>query len=432
VRTIADALVDTESVEPPRSPPEAAVGDERAAAGRSASRKQLLVLAVYAVVIWSVGNGLLPLLPKYAAGLGADDFAIGIYLATSYAAIALGTASAGWLSDRLGHARIQMVLLTLAVSPLLIVTSLITAFWQVVILTAIIWWFGGVALTFASILAGLSAGPDERGTVLGILALTAPMGSILGGLGIGYLADALGFSGMWLILGLVWLICPAAGLFVVEVRPSPKASTVRRTDPTGLRTTAFAILLVCGVLGAFGSFIGGFGRSLVMRTDFSNEAITSTVAVSGLVTLPFPLLLGFLSDRFGRLRFLALCYASGIAGLLVYSAAGLLWQFWTASALVAFVAYVSTSLGSALVVDLVDRESLGRGLALFGATGWIGGILGFAGGGVLFTAIGYANGFLIGAGLLVVALLLLVPIARSIPANRTARMNGPGRAPRKG
>lgn len=399
----------------------AAASGER---GRSAPRRQLLVLCLYAAVIWSVGNGLLPLLPKYAAGLGADDFLIGVYLAASYAAIALGTASAGWLADRVGHTKIQMVALGLAGSPLLLITSRVTAFWQVAALTVALWWIGGVALTFASILAGLSAGPGERGTVLGILALTAPIGSVIGGLGIGVVADTYGFSEMWTVLGLAWLVCPAAGLFVREVSRDPNPSRDNAGSTSGLWTAAFVILLAAGILGAFGSFLGGFGRSLVMRAEFSNEDITSTVAVSGLVTLPFPLVVGHLSDRFGRIRFLALCYVSGVAGLLVYSRASLLWHFWVASALVAFVSYVATGVGSALVVDLVDRRSLGRGLALFSAMGWGGGILGFAVGGYLFTVSGYESGFRVGAVLLVAALILFFPISRSI---RRHRAEGPTR-----
>ncbi len=377
-----------------------------------ASRRQLLVLCIYAVVIWSVGNGLLPLLPKYATSLGADDVAIGIYLATSYSAIALGSASAGWLAGHLGRVKTQMVILSFVVSPLFLLASRIDAFWQLAILTALIWWFGGVSLTLASIVAGLSAGPGERGTVLGILALTAPLGSVLGGLGIGIVADALGFSELWIVLGLAWLVCPAAGLLVRGIAVDSKATTARAVGG-GLWTVPFVIFLTFALLGAFGSFIGGFGRSLVMR-GFSNEAITSTVAVSGIATLPFPVLVGYLSDRFGRLRFLGLCYLLGVAGLLTYSVAGPLWQFWAGSALVAFVSYVSTGVGSALVVDLVDRPSLSRGLALFSAVGWGGGVLGFAAGGILFAAIGYADGFLVGAALLAVATALLLPITRSI------------------
>lgn len=426
-------MADAKSEEPPK--PQTELGGDGGTRKRphtAASRRLLAILFVYALVIWSVGNGLLPLLPKFASQLGADDLAIGIYLASSYAAIALGTVTAGWLADRLGHRRTQMVVVGLAASPIVIATSYVTAFWQVVAMTAAIWWLGGIALTLASILAGLSAGPGERGAVLGILALAAPTGSIVGGLGIGFLADALGFSAMWTVLGVMWLVCPAAGLLVHEVSAGPPAPVAKTIRASGMWTTAFLVLLFCGVLGAFGSFIGAFGRSLVMRATFSNEAITSTVAVSGLVTLPFPVVVGALSDRFGRLRFMALCYGAGIAGLLVYSVAGSLWEFWTASALVAFVSYVSTGVGYALVVDLVDRDSVGRGLAFFGATGWIGGILGFAAGGYLFTALGYADGFVVGASLVVVALLLLLPIGWAINSHRPKMTADVGRGvPRK-
>lgn len=363
---------------------------------------------------WSAGNGLLPLLPKFASSLGAPNQDIGIYLGIAYAAIAAGTLMAGWLADRIGRGRWLMVLVGLAISPLFAATSLVTALWQVVALNAAVWYLAGMALAFASILAGWSAGPGERGRVLGILAVAAPLGSIIGGLGIGFLEDRVGFSTMWLVLGLLYLFCPAMGLLIHDVPPGRRAAPARAASSRSVSTTAFLVLLTCGVLAAFGSFIAALGRSLAMQDAFSSTELTSTVAISGFVTLPLPFILGTLSDRIGRLQFLAVCYAIGVAGLLVYSGAALLWQFWVASALVAFVSYVSTGVGSALVVDLVDRPAVGRGLALFGATGWIGGILGFAVGGYLFPAVGFANGFLAGAILLVVALLLLPFIAIAI------------------
>lgn len=358
------------------------------------------------------------MLPKYAKLLGASDPDIGIYLGASYAAIAVGTAVAGWLADRVERRRTWMVLVTLAITPLLIVTSQVTVFWQVVVLTAAIWWFAGMALAFASILAGLGAGTQNRGRVLGILAVAAPTGSIIGGLGIGVLADRVGFASMWILLGLLYLLCPATGLLIKEV-----PGKVRRTQPRADTSkpvwgTPFLILLVCGVLAAFGSFIGALGRSLVMLDTFSSAELTSTVAASGIATLPFPFLVGTMSDRLGRLRFLALCYGAGIAGLIVYSGATALWQFWLASALVAFVSYVSTGVGSALVVDLVDRRAIGRGLAWFSATGWTGGILGFAVGGFLFPTLGAPASFLLGAGLVLITLALLLPIAVTMRAKR--------------
>lgn len=391
--------------------------------------RQLAVLFAYSLVNWSTGNGLLPLLPKFASSLGALDWEIGIYLGASYLCIALGTVSAGWLADRLGRRRPLMILVALGIPPLLLVMSQVDAFWEAAVLTAAIWWLAGMALTLASILAGLGAASDQRGRVLGFLAVAAPAGSVIGGLGIGVLADALGFSRMWLALAALYLLCPAVGLLVRDVTPPTKAAVRRSPRAVGAWSTAFAVLLVVGVLAAFGSFIGALGRSLAMHA-FKNSEITSTVAVSGIVTLPFPFLVGFLSDRLGRLRFLALCYGAGVAGLVAYAASSVLWQFWVASALLAFVSYVSTGVGSALVVDLVPRESVGRGLALFSATGWAGGILGFLIGGYLFPVLGFATTFFVGAALVAVAIALLPPIGAAMRS--ASRSRGPVRPPDAG
>lgn len=387
--------------------------------------RQLAALFAYSLVNWSAGNGLLPLLPKYATTLGALDWQIGVYLGASYTCIALGTVVAGWLADRLGHRRLLMILAGLGIPPLLLALSQVGTFWEAAVLTAAIWWIAGMSLTFATILAGLGAAPGERGRILGFMAVAAPAGSVIGGLGIGTLADALGFSRMWIALAALELLCPAAGILVRDVTVPKTAPARSRAGASRIWTTAFLILLVVGVLAAFGSFIGALGRSLAMRA-FSNTEITSTVAVSGIVTLPFPFLVGFLSDRLGRLQFLALCYAAGVAGLVVYAASVVLWQFWLASALVAFVSYVSTGVGSALVVDLVPRDSVGRGLALFSATGWTGGILGFLVGGALFPLLGFGTTFLIGAALLAVAAGLLPPIRLAM---RSLSLRGGGLRP---
>ena len=64
------------------------------------SKKQLWSLFLCSLVPWTVGTGLLPLLPVYAAQLGAQPALTGYYLSFVYLALAVGTLSAGWLSDR--------------------------------------------------------------------------------------------------------------------------------------------------------------------------------------------------------------------------------------------------------------------------------------------------------------------------------------------
>lgn len=409
----------------PQRPTSAPAGPPRMAP------RQILALFGYSLVIWSLGNGSLPLLPLFAEDLGAGEVASGLYLSIAYAAIAGGTLVAGWVSDRYGHRKAMMLLAGVAGSPLVLATSMVTTFPQLVALTAATWWMGGMVLALTNIVGGLSAGPQERGAVLGILALGAPAGSLVGGVGVGALADALGFSGMWIVLGLLWLLCPAAGLFVRDVPPRLEAGPSRRVRG-GVLSVPFVLLLLCGLSAAVGSFIASLGRSFAMgELGFSRVAITSTVAVSGLVTLPFPPIVGILSDRLGRIRFLGLSYSAGVVGLLVYSTARSLPSFWIAAALVAFVSYVSTGVASALVVDLVPRDGVGRGLALFSATGWGGAIIGFAAGGVAFESLGNTMAFLVGGFLILVGIALLAPIGIAMRRRKGSGDGAGGPEPRK-
>lgn len=386
--------------------------------GTASFRRQILLLFGYALVTWSIGNGLLPLLPIVAAEMGADKVLIGIYLAASYVALAIGTTAAGVLADRYGHRKGLMIGCALAGAPVVLLVSRANALWQLAILTAVAWSVAGMGVTLATIEAGLLATPKGRGGVFGFLAAAAPLGSVVGGLGVGALADALGYSSMWIVLGLAYLLCPLLALFLEEPPRSVTSNAAAFPVATLRWTLPYFLLVVCGVLGAFGSFLGGLGRTYAMQSTFDAVAITSTVAVSGLVALPFALLMGWLSDRRGRLPFMGLCYAAGALGLLVYSVAASLESFWLAASLVAFISYVATGVGSALVVDLVDRPSVGRGLAFFGATGWIGAILAFAVGAVLFSDFPLAAGFVLGAIASIAGIVLLLAIAAARRARK--------------
>ncbi len=387
------------------------------AAATTSFRRQILLLFGYALVTWSIGNGLLPLLPIVASDLGADTFLIGIYLAASYVALAAGTVAAGVLADRYGHEKELMIGCAFAGAPVILLVSQASALWQLAVLTASAWCVAGMGVTLTTIEVGLHAPARERGGVFGFLALAAPLGSVVGGLGVGALADAVGYSDMWIVLGLAYLLCPLLAFFLQGTPRTPRAIVAPAPIETLRWTLPFLLLILCGVLGAFGSFIGGLGRTYAMQNAFDAVEITSTVAVSGVVALPFALLMGRLSDRRGRLPFMGLCYAAGTLGLLVYSVAVSLPSFWLAASLVAFISYVSTGVGSALVVDLVDRPSVGRGLAYFGTTGWIGAILAFTVGAVVFPNFPLAAGFGLGAIASVAGLVLIAAIA----ATRHAR-----------
>ena len=124
-----------------------------------------------------------------------------------------------------------------------------------------------------------------------------------------------------------------------------------------------------------------------------------------------------------RKIFLYLGYLAGIASLSVLAISTSLWHFCIVLVLQATFMAVTATVGNALVTDLVSQESLGRGLSLFGATGWIGGVLGFAGAGYALQSLGMVPTFIIGICLTLIAIVLLIPI-RSGGGDRETRRQG--------
>ena len=66
--------------------------------------------------------------------------------------------------------------------------------------------------------------------------------------------------------------------------------------------------------------------------------------------------------------------------------------------------------GNALVADLLPRESLAKGLSLFGATMWLGGVLGFAVAGYAMKSLGMVTTIFIGVCLTLAAMAVLAPV----------------------
>ncbi len=375
-------------------------------------KKQLAGLFTCSLLIWTYGNGLLPLLPVYAKKLGAESKAIGYYMSFIYVAIALSTLTAGWLSDRLQNRKMLLSVAGAIIIPAFLLLSQLPSFGALVVLTAVLWFLGGMGLTLISILAGIFAKESERGKVFGTLALTGTLGSLVGGLTTGPLADRYGYQAMFAIVGIGMSLLPLTALVLKDkpvARPN-KASIKGNRSKLG---PALFLLVMASTFSAILNFSGRLGTSLVMLGNgFESTAISSTMAIGGAITLPLPLLVGWLSDRLGRKWFLGISYLMGTVGALILISSLSLWHFWVVSSLLMAMFYINNGLGSALVADLVPKESLGKGMSLFGSTVWVGGIIGFACTGYCLQNLGIGLTFFSGAFLTVIAMILLVPIRR--------------------
>jgi len=376
------------------------------------NRKQLAVLFLCNLVTWTVGTGLLPLLPVYAATLGAGPVFTGYYLAFVYAVLTVGTVAAGRLSDALQHRKVLLIAIGVLNVPATWLMGQATTIYQLAALTATVWFFGGMQLALLSVLAGLFAEESERGRVFGILGMTVSLASLLAGSTMGFVADRWGYPTLLTVVALWYVVFPLCALFLEDrvVAPSQvvRGSATESASALGGR---LHLLLLAELCTGIAHWVAMLGRSLAMHgLGFSSAAIASTGIVMGTVSLPLVPLTGWLSDRVGRKRLIAFCYLVLTATLFVLSRSTLLWHFWAAFCLLSIPARVRTPVGSALVTDLASERSLGSAMSLFQAAVWASGIIGFAGTGHAVESLGTTSAFIIGAFLPVIAVILLIPI----------------------
>jgi MFS family permease len=416
-------------------------------------RQLALVLLCHALPL-TIGMGLFPLLPLYAAQLGATRATVGLYFAIVYLASAAGVALSGWLSARLPRRAVFMGAGGVGVLAMALL-GLATELWQAALLTATVWACGAVTLTLLNVFLGLTADGARRGRLFSLMSLAYPLGAVIGGLLVGPLVAAYGYAATFAALGAMWMLQPLAGFFALRDRrfagPAPRARGSRRAETPALPlqsplaradqflpqrrfagTSSFGrdytLLLVSALLALLGTNASRLGTALSMQAlDFSSGALASTATVSGLMAIPAVLAIGALSDRVGRRWCLALSYALAAAGAGTLVLATLLWHFWLAATLLLVAWCASRSIASALATDMLEAESLGRGLTRLNMIDSLSSIVGFACAGVAFDAFGVGL-YVAAAGAILVAARLLVPRPPRWPSSarpsRTAELVG--------
>ena len=372
--------------------------------------KQFYYLFLANFVILFTGWGLFPVLPLYASQFGATPSVAGLYLAFVYISISAGTLLTSRLAERLTHKGLFVAAGALGV-PALVLLGQATAFWQVVLLTASVWFCGGIGTALVSVFTGLYADGKNRGKTFSLMFLAMPLAAAAGGIAVGQLVTWQGYPLMFAVLAGVWAAWPLASFFGMEdrrdvqSRPAAEAANSATPRPEG----TFYLVLLVALLSATALYISRLGTSLSMQTlNFSARAIASTSAVGGLATIPVSLLSGALSDRLGRKGFMVLGYLLAAGGAVVLGNASQLWHFWLASALVFAARSANGPVASAYATDLLAPQALSHGLSWLNSMAWIAGVLGTASAGYLADVLGTASLYPIAAALGVTAATMLV------------------------
>jgi MFS family permease len=378
---------------------------------------QLLYLFVSSFVILFVGMGLFPVLPVYATEFGASRTIIGLYYALMYAANAAGAMSTNRLAARLTHRGLFVAVGVLGI-PALMLLGQASSLWQVVMLTSILWFCGGAGLALISEFTAQHAGGSSRGKSFSLMFLAFPLGAVFGGTLVGQLVNSAGYHLLFVVLGVIWAMLPAIGIFKLKISSDASPARTTTAQPATVRLGAnFYRVLAMTLLASIAINTGRLGTALSMQAqDFSASAISSTGTVSGLLTIPIVLLIGALSDRFGRRTFLMLANVMAGAGALLLAFATDLWMFWIAATLVLVALCTNGALASALVTDTLSSQARQRGLPWINAMNPIAGVLSFASIGFLMDTFGQLPVYLGALTVAIGAALLLNSLRREQPS----------------
>ena len=394
------------------------------------SRRPLIAMSVAYLLLLCAAYGTGRLWPVYVARLGGGASATGIFTAAGDLAMIVATLLSGWLAERYRRRKGLFYLSCVLFAATWWLMSRAVTWQQLTLINVFGGFTFGIAANLIIILTGLLAGETERGRSFGLLTFMIGASLLVGGLVCGPIADRWGFPALFVMDAFVCLACLLPGLLFAEPVEAARPAPVRTAAPlpggtaapqtprpvaqpaVGLAALGRGYCLVAGaaLVWALASFGGGLGRLIAMnQLGFTATAISLTTAIGGAMSLPTPLVMGWLSDRLGRKGLLLLCMAAGLVSLLALAFARSLWSFWGASALLALMMSAQPLL-QALATDLLPAESVGVGLSLLsGATsaGLFGSALGI---GVAIQQLGARPSFLIAALTPLVAIALLLPI----------------------
>jgi MFS family permease len=370
---------------------------------------QLVVLFTGNLIILFIGMGLFPVLPHYIIGLGTNQGMVGVYFAAIYSALTVGNLLAGGLSAKVDRRKIFIAAGIVGV-PALLGLAFASNLWQALILTALVWFCGGIDLALINVFMGQQTTKQNRGKSFSLISLSIPLASLIGASTVAFLSVNYGYKTMFTSLAGVWMMLPILGYVAIKDHPftKEKATTGQLSYIFRKERVQFRLLLMAAVLSATVINMERLGLSLTMRSlGYPAEAIAATTTISGIFALPVMLFAGSLSDRFGNKLMLRGVYLAVLLGAILLSQANSLWQFTLVAVLMLIAFCLNGAMTSALAANLARSRSADGKLAWINTAISAGAILSFVSTGYVLDLVGANYMFLVASVFPVVAALIL-------------------------
>lgn len=394
----------------------------KGAIGQNMDKRQLIPICICFGLMVFAATITIGVMPVYVVRLGADAASTGLFLAFNFFGVTVGNILGGWLSDRTGQRkRLTLISYLLWIPSALLITQATTVA-GVALTAGLMWLPGGIALSAMNSILALSADEKERGSVFGWVTLAGGLGGLIAGLIGGRIAEQWGFPVLFVMMAVgagVMFIITITTIRDVVTTPERTLQTENKSSATMITQASVGslvyMLLVANLFARLGPTASDLGRPLVMlELKMDATAVSNAIAFSSAVTLPLPLILGWLSDRIGRKRLLILFYGIGALGVLLLMVASAPWHFWISAAL-SSVINATNGVGQAYIADLSDAKTIGRSLSLFSSSNFIASMIGLGGAGYVMQGIGINPTLLLGASLIIIGLIILLRMRSAAP-----------------
>jgi MFS family permease len=358
----------------------------------------------------------IPVLPLYAASLGAGPAQVGMINGAFMLTAGIFSIPGGLLADRLGRRRPAVCgILAIAASSFLI-TQCATPGQMA---AAYLLFGAGLAAFVPSMLSQIADSlPQERlGQAYGWYSTATYVAMTLGPAAGGYLGKSFGLPQVfYLSAALLLLPALAAGAIL------PSSPTSRKTDPHDLVSASVSLLhnrtlLAClaATLGAsicFGAFLS-FMPLYAKGKGLDPAQVGLVFAAQALTNVVSRIPVGFVADRTDRRGLVSaglLCLAVGLSALGGFDSPSALAA--CAVVLGMGMALSFTAIG-ALVAEAVSPFRRGLAMGMFNSCVYLGMMGGSLSLGSLIRTIGYPSGFAVGGAVAVVTVLLFFRLMRN-------------------
>jgi MFS family permease len=342
-------------------------------------KSTLAGLLFSSLVLWTIGNGLFPLLPGYAAKLGSNPSETGVFLAGIFLALVTGSLIPGLLRERVRTSLVVVIVVGMFTGVGLWVMGTVQSVPLLIASTTVTWFCFGWQIFRIRLFAAEHSSSTERVPVFSYLSATVALGAFLGGSGEGLVAERFGFPILFRSLAVmslgVWMpICKS----VFEIPPDRPGVSADASIKTGTLGRDYWVFTIVTLLSSVVGFCARIGTPLAMHEmKLGPTLVAGTVSVGGAVSLLASFVMPRLVDRFGFYRTLLFIFGLLVVGILLPAASLSLGAFYISAISVSVFFYAGAAVRLAFVASMLPARTLARGMAVFDAASWLAGCIGF-------------------------------------------------------